>query len=106
MGKASWVVSPNVRNHPKNSKRLETDVSKRADGVHGWHAGDFGHSQIEAKSASNAARGIVPGDVVLIARNHRLKPEMVGFRIVRGKYETRLRDISAPERFGSLRGPF
>jgi hypothetical protein len=70
----------------------------------GWKPDDYGHGQIGPKFAG-AKRGIMPDDVVLIARRHSRKPEIVGFGIVHGKHATRLKGFTSPQGqgFGSLR---
>lgn len=62
-------------------------------------AGGPGHKQIGHKFA----HVMVPGDVILIARRHNYKPEIVGFDVVYGKSKTRIKNVKTPQSFGSFR---
>ena len=55
------------------------------------------------KFAGKTENGIDQGDVILIARRSEHKPQIVGFGVVHGKYETPHKSIKTPESFGSLR---
>jgi len=46
---------------------------------------------------------VAPGDILLIARRHQKKPEVVGFGVVEGKFKRRLKGFKPPQSFGSLR---
>ena len=98
-----WVVSPNVRNDPRTvSKWIEASVREQAAFM-GWGPNDYEHGQIGAKFAGNAKYGVMPNDVILIARRHRGEPEVVGFGVVRGNHATRLDGFTPPQEFGSMR---
>jgi len=69
----------------------------------GYGPDDFNHSQIGAKFAGETENGVLPGDVILIARRHNHEPEIVGFGVVKGDYSTKARQSKPPQEFGSLR---
>jgi hypothetical protein len=98
-----WVVSPNVRNNEKTvgDWRLAS-VSAHAAFM-GYYPGDSGHGQIGPKFAGKTKRGIRTGDIILIARRHQHKPEIVGFGVVHGKAVKRIKSFRTPDTFGSLR---
>jgi hypothetical protein len=98
-----WVVSPNVRNNEATvgAWRQASVVGHAA--FMGWEPNNWEHGQIGPKFAGETKKGIKPGDVVLIARRHNLEPQIVGFGIVKGKFEERLKGVAPPETFGSLR---
>jgi hypothetical protein len=56
----------------------------------GWDPNDPIH-RMGPKFAGKTKRGIMPGDIVLIARRHQKKPDVVAFGVVHGEYE-KLRD--------------
>lgn len=93
-----WVVSPNVRFDAKNVAAWRQASVKWRAAFMGWHPNDEAH-----RLGPKFARGIEPGDVILIARRANGKPETVGFGTVVGKFRTRLKGFRAPESFGSLR---
>jgi hypothetical protein len=92
------VVSPNVRFDAKNVAAWRQASVKWRAAFMGWHPNDEAH-----RLGPKFARGIEPGDVILIARRANGKPETVGFGTVVGKFRTRLKGFRAPESFGSLR---
>jgi hypothetical protein len=49
------------------------------------------------------AHVVRPNDVLLIARRHRNKPELVGVGVVRGAFETKLKGFNPTQKFDSLR---
>lgn len=95
-----WVVSPNVRNNNRTVsawKRASVDFEAA---FMGYRPDDRGHMAIGYKFAEE----IRPRDIVLIARRHHKKPDLIGFGVVMGKFKKRLRGFKAPERWhGSLR---
>src|ERR1039457_1394023 len=98
-----WVVSPNVRNR-------ETTVSawRQASVVNEAAFMGYGPDEKDGQSqgpqfAGKTENGIDQGDVILIARRSEHKPQIVGFGVVHGKYETPHKSIKTPERFGSMR---
>lgn len=93
-----WVVSPNVRFDAKTVAAWRQASVKWQAAFMGWHPDDEAH-----RLGPKFARGIEPGDVILIARRANGKPETVGFGTVVGKFRTRLKGFRAPESFGSLR---
>jgi hypothetical protein len=98
-----WVVSPNVRNNEEtvDSWRRVSVRSKVA--VMGWYPHEIGHGKIGPTFAGKTEQGIKPGHVIMIARRHHHKPEIVGFGIVRGECMKRIAGLKAPETFGCLR---
>ena len=101
--KSYWVVSPNVKNKEKTvGNWRQASVSERAAFM-GYGPDDAGHGQIGPKFAGKTERGIRIGDIILIARRHQHKPEIVGFGKVHGKATKSIRGFRAPESFGSLR---
>jgi|GEM_PF-1502456 len=100
---AYWVVSPNVRNNEATVQawRRASVIGRAA--FMGWHPNDIGHGGIGPAFAGKTKRGIKPGDVILIARRHRFKPEIVGFGTVHGESAEHIRGVKTPESFGSLR---
>lgn len=102
-----WIVSPNVRDDPKTVADWR-QVSLLA------HAAFMGYGPYDWKKTSGPKfagtsddelriRGVHDGDVVLIARSYRSRPEVVGFGIVQGKFKTTLKSAKPPQTFGSLR---
>ena len=68
----------------------------------GWGPTEEQHKGIGRKFAQD----IKPGDVILIARRHDYKPEVVGFGVVVGGFRTSLKGFKPPEESlwqGSLR---
>lgn len=98
-----WVVSPNV----KNDKSTVDDWRRASVSVHaafmGWGPDDPGHGGIGPAFAGKSKSGIKSGDVILIARRHRRRPEVVGFGVVSGRALTRMNGLRTPDEFGSLR---
>ncbi len=91
-----WVVSPNV--------------DKNNASVAGWrqasilgHAAFMGWPVRGHPIGSKFAKTIKPGGVILIARQHNLKPEAVGYGVVCGKYKTSIKGITVPGKFESVR---
>jgi hypothetical protein len=98
-----WVVSPNVRdNEDTVGAWRRASVSARAAFM-GYYPNDSEHGQIGPKFAGKTKRGIRPGNIILIARRHDHKPEIVGFGIVHGKATKSIKGFKAPQSFGSLR---
>lgn len=95
-----WVVSPNVRYNERTVSDWR-QASVRAEAAFmGWPLND----KLDTKrSGDKFAEAIRPGDVILIARRHKNHPEIVGFGVVEGKYQTQTRGVGTPEPFGSLR---
>jgi hypothetical protein len=94
-----WVVSPNVRN-------TERTVPEWSQASRVWKAAFMGYSPSDRTSKRigyKFAHAVRPNDVLLIARRHRSKPEVVGFGVVRGPFETDLRGFNPTEKFDSLR---
>lgn len=96
-----WVVSPNVANDYHTVKQWwEASIRHRAAFM-GYPSNDKGFKKIGFKFAHE----IKNGDVVLIARRHHRKPEVVGFGVVRGKFQERIKGFVPPRgrKFGSMR---
>jgi hypothetical protein len=100
-----WVVSPNVRNREKTvAKWREASLLGRAAFI-GFgpkeHVEDTKNQG--PKFAGTIQGGIRPGDVILIARQHKHLPQVVGFGAVDGPYVRRLSGVKTPQQFGSAR---
>ena len=91
-----WVVSPNVGNH--SSYWRQVSVAYEAAFM-GYKPNNRTGKQIGYKFA----HVVRPNDILLIARRHRKKPEVVGFGVVVGKFKTKLKGFKRRYRFGSLR---
>jgi hypothetical protein len=94
-----WVVSPNVRNNPKDIAAWKKAILKYQAAFMGYDPDDKGHNAI----GFNFAKKIQENDIILIARSHRNEPGVVGFGIVKGAFKKRLPGLTTPEKFGSLR---
>ena len=97
-----WVVSPNLRNNPTSVDAWRRACVASRAAFMGWGADDPKHAQIGPKFAGRATPGIMPGDVIVIARRHRNRPEIVGFGVVHGQAQ-RPKGLRVPHSFGSLR---
>jgi uncharacterized protein len=98
-----WVVSPNVRDDEETvNEWRNASVSKHAAFM-GYGPDYYDHDRIGPKFAGEAKPGIMPGDVVLIARRHDGGPQVVGFGVVHGTFQTKLKGFKPPQEFGSLR---
>jgi hypothetical protein len=94
-----WVVSPNVMN-------TERTVPEWSQASRVWKAAFMGYSPSDRKSKQigyKFAHVVRPNDVLLIARRHRNKPEVVGFGVVRGPFETALPGLNLTQKFESFR---
>jgi hypothetical protein len=91
-----WVVSPNVRYN-------EATVSEWRQASVLGHAAFMGWGPRRKQIGYRFAHKIAPGDVILIARRHRNKPEIVGFGIVSGEYKRTIKGLKTPDSFGSIR---
>jgi len=91
MAKKYWVVSPNVKNNPKTVPFWkEASILEQAAFM--GYAPDSPKHRMGPKFAGSNKEGILPDDVVLIARRSSGKPDVVGFGIVRGEY-TKIKDL-------------
>jgi hypothetical protein len=95
-----WVVSPNVRNNNRTVSAWKQASLNFEAAFMGYRPDDRGHMAIGYKFAEE----IRAGDIVLIARRHKRKPDLIGFGVVKGKFKKGLRGFKAPESWhGSLR---
>ena len=96
-----WVVSPNVRTNNRTVVAWKQATLTSRAAFMGYRSTDREHMAIGYKFAHE----ILPGDVVLIARRHRKRPDVVAFGIVTGRFRKRLRGFKPPEKewHGSLR---
>jgi hypothetical protein len=98
-----WVVSPNVKNDESTvGEWRNASVSMHAAFM-GYEPDYFDHDRTGPKFAGEAESGIMHGDVVLIARRHDGGPQVVGFGVVYGAFQTKLKGFKPPQKFGSLR---
>ena len=86
-----WVVSPNVRGHNVRVAEWKKATEKHHAAFMGWDPEDH-RNPIGPKFA----KSIVPGDVILIARSSNHNPDIVGFGVVEGKYQTHMNGFIAP----------
>lgn len=91
-----WVVSPNVNYD-------EATVSDWRQASVLGHAAFMGWGPDHKQIGYKFAHKIAPGDVILIARRHKSKPEIVGFGVVWGQYKRTIKGVKTPKRFGSMR---
>ncbi len=91
-----WVVSPNVKSNRRTVPAWKQTSVLGLAAFMGW-------GPDRTRIGYRFAHEINPRDVVLIARRHRGRPEIVGFGVVRGKYERRIKGVHTPGRFGSMR---
>lgn len=97
--KRFWVVSPNVRFDSSTVSKWRQASVKWKAAFMGWNPNDRGHKQIGYKFAHI----VQPGDILLIARRHHKRPEVVGFGVVDGTFKRSLKGFRPPQSFGSLR---
>lgn len=95
------MVSPNVRNKESTVQAWKQEMLDAHAAFMGWDPDDPKH-RMGPKFAGKTERGIMPGDVILIARRHRRKPEVVAFGVVRGEYE-KLRDSGSLRNFSEFK---
>jgi hypothetical protein len=89
MAKKYWVVSPNVKNIEKTVPFWkESSILEQAAFV-GWEPDDQKHIMGPKFAGRNekGEKGIMPGDIILIARRSGGKPDVVGFGMVQGEYQ-------------------
>ena len=94
-----WVVSPNVRN-------TERTVPEWSQATRHWKVAFMGYSPSDRTSKQTGYKfthDVRPNDVLLIARRHGNKPEVVGFGVVRGPFETALSGFNLAQKFDSFR---
>lgn len=96
-----WAVSPNVQTNNRTVAAWKQATLTFHAAFMGYRPDDRGHMAMGYKFAHD----ILPGDVVLIARRHRKRPDIVAFGIVKGEFRKRLRGFKSPEKewHGSLR---
>lgn len=86
-----WVVSPNVKYQEKTVPEWRQASIDFSAAFMGWGPDDPKH-----KIGPKFAHAISEGDVILIARSFQRRPNVVGFGVVTGAYQTRLRGFTAP----------
>jgi hypothetical protein len=84
MARRYWVVSPNVDGKGKKVEEWKKAILHTRAALMGW-APDDGRKRIGQKFANN----VQTYDIVLIARRHKGKPELVGIGVVIGKCKER-----------------
>jgi hypothetical protein len=89
-----WVVSPNVNGDYHTVRQWQSEITRRHAAFMGWPP--------DKRIGSRFAQKIKSGDIILIARRHHRKPEIVGFGVVRGKLKNQLPGFKPPGKFGSL----
>ena len=107
MAKNYWVVSPNVKNDKDTvgGWKNESVVNDAAFMGYGPKYYDHDKSGKFAGNTKQGLLGIMPGDVILIARRKDGEPDIAGFGVVYGKHKTALKGFKPPgnKPFGSLR---
>ena len=100
-----WVVSPNVKDDDSTVEAWCAASIREQGAFMGWAPDDWEHGAIGPKFAGLAEPGILPGDVILLARRYNHKPHLVGFGVVRGNPLTSLKNFAPPQDqpFGSFR---
>jgi hypothetical protein len=96
-----WVVSPNVQTNNRTVSAWKQATLTFKAAFMGYRPDDRGHMAMGYKFAEK----IKPGDIVLVARRHHKRPDIVGFGVVKGKFRRRLKGFKPPETewHGSLR---
>lgn len=84
-----WVVSPNVRNRAKSVPDWIRASIALGAAFMGWGP--------EKPIGARFATAIKAGDVVLIARRHRKKSQVVGFGVASGGFKRRLLGFEPPD---------
>ena len=102
------MVSPNVKDDEKTVEKWRNASLLENAAFMGYKPNYYDHDQSGPKFAGTAKQGIqgvMPDDVILIARQHGREPDIVGFGIVHGEHAIRLKGFKHPgnKRFGSLR---
>jgi hypothetical protein len=100
-----WVVSPNISpSKPGSLAKWKQIILRSRFAIMGWGP--------DHKIGRRFAKKVMADDVILIARRHNHKPEIVGFGVVQGKAEPgaiqgrriqTIRGLVAPEHFGYFR---
>lgn len=80
-----WVISPNVTNQEKIVMDWKKEILNTHVAIMGWSPNEYGHRRIGPKFAGKTSRSVQHGDVILIARRHNWKPEVIGFGVVKGE---------------------
>jgi len=86
-----WVVSPNVKYHEKTVPEWKQASVDFSAAFMGWGPDDQSH-----RIGRKFAHVISEGDVILIARRFRYRPDVVGFGVVTGAYQTHIKGFTAP----------
>ena len=81
-----WVVSPNVKQSERTVAAWKKEIRLAPASIMGWGPDDYGHRQQGPKFAGKTQNSIQPDDIVLVARRHNWKPDVVGFGVVNGLY--------------------
>ena len=92
-----WVVSPNVKDDENTVGEWRNESKLNRAAFMGYEPDYYDHDQSGPKFAGTIKQGIIgimPGDVVLIARRKDGEPDIVGFGIVQGNYATKVLDPS------------
>lgn len=106
MARSYWVVSPNIRNNEKTvgAWRQASVLGHAAFMGYGPYADDYKKTGAKfAGTLDSKESQIKPGDLILIARRHNHRPQIVGFGVVDGSYKRSIEGLKTPESFGSLR---
>lgn len=93
------MVSPNVKDNEMTVAEWKEASIRESAAFMGWKPDDFGHVKIGPKFAGETKEGISPDDIILIARSHNRKPDVLGFGVVHGRYEmiNKLKNFQLPK---------
>ena len=86
-----WIISPNVGGKNKTSDEWVRAICLYRRAFMGWGPGDPSH-----RLGCVFAYDIKPGDIVLIARSHSNNPQVVGYGVVEGTFETDIDGLELP----------
>ncbi len=82
-----WVISPKVDDVEKNVENWKKEILRYHAAFIGWPPDEWGHGGMGPRFCGNplAKSKVKDKDVILIARRHNWKPDLVGFGIVKGE---------------------
>jgi hypothetical protein len=96
--RAFWIVSPNVRFDFRTQEDWKKAIIRLHSAFMGWRSDEKDHP-----IGRRFAYDIKLGDVILVARSHHRRPDIVGCGIVTGEFEGYEKSLGTPQEFGSRR---
>src|SRR5262249_53345712 len=94
-----WVVSPNVRNSYKTVKAWKKAMLKSKMAFMGYGPNNRTSGKMIGYKFAHVIR---ENDIILIARRHHKKPDILAAGVVLGDYKTQRKGLRTPGRFGSF----